>query len=118
MVGSLTAPGLLWEGGCGVRFRRGGRFLLGGGCPAAHAVALTAGGEHGGPIGEAVQKGRRELLVPTEDGRLFGESEIGGHQKGSAALVPVGQEVEQEFAPGAVEGDKADLVENQEIHAM
>ncbi len=55
-------------------------------------------------VGEAVEQGRGELLV-AEYADPFGEGEVGGDD-GRAALVAVGEDVEEQLAAGAVEGTK------------
>ena len=46
----------------------------------------------------------------------FGEGEIGRHD-GGAALVAIGEQIEEQLAAGAVEGHEAQLVDNQDVDA-
>jgi hypothetical protein len=53
---------------------------------------------------QAVQKRRSQLLVP-KDLYPLPEVQVGG-DGGGTGLIPVGQQVEEQFAPGPIEGYK------------
>ena len=67
-------------------------------------------------VGEAVEQSGGQLLV-AEDPDPFGEGEVGGDD-GRAALVAVGEDVEEQLAAGAVEGHEAELVADQQVHSL
>ena len=64
-------------------------------------------------VGEAIEQRRGQLLV-AENADPLGEGEVGGDD-GRAALVAVGEDVEEQLAAGAVEGHEAELVADQEV---
>ena len=66
-------------------------------------------------MGEPVEQGRGHLGV-AEDRGPFAESEVGGKEDGGLLLGPA-DEVEQELAAGLGEGQVAELVEHDEVHA-
>jgi len=63
---------------------------------------------------QAVEECRRELLVPPKDGDLFGKGPVGRHDRG-ASFVPVGEQVKEQFAAGAVEGHTPELVDDEHL---
>src|SRR4030095_5182350 len=54
---------------------------------------------------------------PGEDLRPLAEGEVAGDEDG-AALVAGGEEIEEQLAAGAVEGDEAELVEDQQLDPL
>ena len=68
-----------------------------------------------GVVSEAVEEGCGELLV-AEDFDPLGEGEVGGDD-GRAALVAIGEQVEEQLAAGSIEGYEAELVEDDEVEA-
>ena len=78
----------------------------------ANAVTGTAGHEDVGVLGEAIEEGGGELVV-AEDAVPLAEGEV-GRDDGGGALVTGGEDVEEQFAAGLLEGDEAELVEQQE----
>ena len=67
-------------------------------------------------VRQAIEQSGGELLV-AEDPDPFGEGEIGGDD-GRAALVAVGEDVEEQLAAGAVEWHEAELVADQEVDSL
>jgi len=67
-------------------------------------------------MAEAVEQRGGEFLV-AEDLDPFREGQVGGDQR-RAALGAVGQQIEEQFAAGAVEGDKAQLGEDEQLDAL
>ena len=67
-------------------------------------------------VTEAVEEGGGQLLI-AEDLDPLGEREVGGDDRG-AALVAVGDQVEEQFAAGPVGGDEAQLVDDQQGDAQ
>ena len=65
---------------------------------------------------QAIEQRGRQLLVAGKDGDPFGEGEIGGDHRG-AALVAVGEQIEEELAADAVEGDETELVDDEDVDA-
>jgi len=61
-------------------------------------------------VGEAIEERSGELLVTAEDLGPLAEGEVAGDGD-RLLLVAVGDEVEEQLASGAVEGDEADLVD-------
>ena len=79
---------------------------------ASHSVGFALGGENVGVMAEAVEQGRGELLI-AEYLDPLAEGEVGGHQ-GGAALIAVGEQVEEQLAAGAVEGNEPQFVDDQQ----
>ena len=67
-------------------------------------------------VAEAVEQRGGQLLV-AEDLDPLGEREVGGDDRGTA-LVAVGEQVEEQFAAGAVEVHEAQLVDDQQGDAQ
>ena len=65
---------------------------------------------------EAVERRRGELLI-AEDLHPLAEGEVGGDDR-RAALVALGEEVEEELSAGAVEGHEAELVDDQQRYSL
>ena len=63
---------------------------------------------------EPIEQCGGELLVAGKDGDPLGEGEIRGDD-GGPALVPVGDEIEEQLAADAVEGHEAELVDDQDV---
>ena len=59
---------------------------------------------------EAVEERRRQLFIAGEDRDPFRKREVRGHDRG-AALVPIGDQIEEQLAADAVEGHEAELVD-------
>ena len=66
-------------------------------------------------VRQAVQQGRRHFGIP-EYARPFAESEIGGDED-RGSLVEPADEVEEQLAAGLSEGEIAEFVEDDEVHA-
>ena len=60
---------------------------------------------------EAIEERRGELFVAGKDGDPLGEAQI-GRDDGGAALVAVGDQIEEQLSAGALEGDEAELVDD------
>ena len=82
---------------------------------ALEAPAVVSGFDDVAVMGQAIEQRGRHLGV-REDARPFPEGQIGGHQH-RGALVEPADEVEQELAAGLSEGQIAEFVENDEVHA-
>ena len=67
-------------------------------------------------MSQLVEQCGGELLI-AEDLNPLGEGEVGG-DNGGPALVAVGEEIEEELAAGAVEGDEAGIVDDEEGSAF
>ena len=67
-------------------------------------------------VREAVEERGRELLVPGKDGDPLGEGEIRCHH-GRPPLIAVGEQIEEQLAADAVEGDEAQLVDDEHLDA-
>jgi hypothetical protein len=67
-------------------------------------------------MGQAIEQRGRELFVTGEDGDPFRKREIRSHHRGPA-LVPIGDQIEKQLATGALEGDEAQLVDDEHLHA-
>ncbi len=61
-------------------------------------------------MGEPIEERGGQLLVASEDGDPLGEGEIGRHD-GGAAFIAVGDQIEEQLAADAIEGDEAELVD-------
>ena len=85
--------------------------------PFSHAIALALGGDHRRVMGQPIQQGRRELLVAGKDRDPFGKREIRRHD-GGPALVPIGDQIEEQLAADAVEGHEAQLVDDEDVDAQ
>ncbi len=75
-------------------------------------VGLAFGREDVGVVAEAVEQRGGELLV-AEDLEPLGERKVGGDDHGPP-LVAVGEQVEEQFAAGPVEGHEADFIDDQQ----
>src|SRR5712691_1924290 len=94
-----------------------GRFGLAGGWAAAEvaaleAVAVALQAEDFGVVGEPVDHGGGDGLV-AEDLAPGGEGFVAGDDQGGA-LVAAGDEREHQVGGGGVEGDVADLVDDEQ----
>ena len=65
-----------------------------------------------GVLGETVEESGGQLVV-AEDAVPLAEGEV-GRDDGGGALVPGGEDVEEQLAAGLLEGNEAELVEQQE----
>ena len=65
-------------------------------------------------VGQSVQERRRELLVAGKDRDPFGKRQVGRDRSGPP-FVPIADELKQELATRAVEGDEAELVNDQQV---
>ena len=61
-------------------------------------------------MGQAIEQRGREFLITGKDRDPLGKREIGCHD-GGPALVPVGDQIEEELAADAVERDEAELID-------
>ncbi len=84
-----------------------GGLLLG--SSLSHSKALSLGGDDGGVVGESIEQSGGELLVAAEDFDPFSECEVGGDDDAST-LIAFGEQVEEQLAASAIEGDEAQLV--------
>jgi hypothetical protein len=82
--------------------------------PRPHAIALALGREHGGVVGLTIEERGGEFLVAGKDGDPFRETETRGDH-GGAALVAVGDQIEEQLAADAIEGHEAELVDDQHL---
>ena len=82
---------------------------------AFEAPAVVAGLDDVAVVGQAIEQRGRHLGI-AEDARPFAEGEIGGDDD-RGALVEPADEVEQELAAGLSEGQIAEFVEDDEVHA-
>lgn len=64
-------------------------------------------------VAEAVEQ-RGGPFVVAEDLDPLREREVGGDDRG-AAFVPVGKQLEEQFAAGSFEGHEANLVNDQHV---
>ena len=64
-------------------------------------------------VAEAVQQRGGQLLIG-EHADPLAESEIGGDD-GRASFIAIGDQIEQQLAAGAVEGDKPEFVDDQKV---
>ena len=65
---------------------------------------------------EAIEQRGRELLVPSKHGDPFGEGEI-RRDHGRAALIAVGEQIEEQLAADAIEGDETEFVDDEHLDA-
>ena len=65
---------------------------------------------------EAVERRRGELLI-AEDLHPLAEGEVGGDDR-RAPLVAVGEQVEEQFSAGPLEGHEAEFVDDQQRDAQ
>ena len=85
--------------------------------PFAHAIAFPLRRDDRRVMGEAVEQGRREFFVAGEQGDPFGKREIrGDHCR--PAFVPIGDQIKEQLTPDAVERDKPELVDDQDVDAV
>jgi len=82
---------------------------------ALEAPAVVAGFDDVTVMGQAIEQCGRHLGV-REDARPFTEGEVGGDDD-RGALVEAADEVEQELAAGLGEGQIAEFIEYDEVHA-
>src|SRR5512138_699949 len=66
---------------------------------------------------EPVEQRGGELLVAAEDFDPLAEGQVGGDDD-AAALVAVGEHVEEQLAAHAVEGHEAELVDDEQLDAV
>ena len=83
--------------------------------PAFEAPAVVSGFDDVTVMGQAIEQCGRHLGV-CEDARPFTEGEVGGDND-RGALVEPADEVEQELAAGLGEGQIAEFIEDDEVHA-
>src|SRR5947209_1197724 len=79
------------------------------------APAFVAGLDDVAVVREAVQQGRSHFGI-SENARPFAKGEIGCDDERGAFVEPA-DEVEEELAAGLGEGEIAEFVENDEVHA-
>jgi len=65
---------------------------------------------------EPIEQRRGELLVAGKHGDPLGEGKI-GRDDGGAALVAIRDQIEEQLAAGAIEGDEAELVDDEDVDA-
>ena len=65
---------------------------------------------------EAVEERRRQLLVAGKHGDPFGERQVARDHR-RASLIPIGEEIKEQFAAHAIEGDKSQFVDDEDIDA-
>ena len=65
---------------------------------------------------EAVEERRRQLLVAGKHGDPFGERQVARDHR-RASLIPIGEEIKEQFAADAIKGHKPKLVDDEDIHA-
>ena len=82
---------------------------------AFESPAIVAGLDDVAVVSEAIEKRRGHLGV-AEDARPFAEGEIGGDDDRSAFVEPA-DEMEEELAAGLGEGQIAEFIEDDEVHA-
>ena len=63
---------------------------------------------------EAIEQRGGELLVAGKHRDPLGEGEI-GRNDGRPALVPIGDQIEEQLTAGAVEGHEAELVDDEHV---
>ena len=66
---------------------------------------------------QPVEQRGRQLLVAGKDGHPFGKGQV-GRDDGRASLVPIGDQIEEQLAADAVERDKSELVDDQDVDAQ
>ena len=92
------------------------RDLGGGALPAvAEAVAVAVHLQDMHVVGEAVQQGSGEAVRAKHLGPLI-ERQVGGDQD-AAALVALGEDLEEKFRSGGGQGDEAQFVDDQQAEA-
>ena len=110
--------GLNWEQG-GVRSGAGvrrSRFLSSGSLTETwEAAAVAVHLQYTHVVGEAVQQRARQALRFDHLGPLI-ERQVGGDQDG-AALVALGEDLEEQFRSGGGQGDEAQFVDDQQAEA-
>src|SRR5262245_2155551 len=82
---------------------------------ALEAPAVVAGLDDVAVMGQAIQQGSGHLCV-AEDAGPFTEGEIGGDED-RGALVQPADKVEQELSTGLGEGQVAEFIKDDEVHA-
>jgi hypothetical protein len=65
-------------------------------------------------VREPIEQRGREFLVASKDRDPLREGEIRGDD-GGAALVAVGDQIEEELATDTIEGDEAELVDDEDV---
>jgi hypothetical protein len=68
-------------------------------------------------MSESIEKRGGELLVAGEDRHPFGKRQI-GRDDDASPLVALREKIEEQFTAGAIEGDEAELVHDQELDGM
>jgi hypothetical protein len=68
-------------------------------------------------VSEAIEQRGRELLVARKDVDPFSEGKICGDY-GAASLVAIRDQVEEQLAAGAIEGDETELVDDPQLHRV
>jgi hypothetical protein len=66
-------------------------------------------------VRQAIEQRGGELLVTAKDLDPLGEGKVGGDDDASS-LVALGEQIEEELAASAVEGDEAKLVEHEKAY--
>src|SRR6187402_3269324 len=80
------------------------------------APALVAGLDDVAVVREAVEERGGHLGIAGEDARPLSEGEVGGHED-RGLLIKAADAVEQELPARLREGEIAELVEHDEVHA-
>src|SRR5262245_59488566 len=82
--------------------------------PFPHPIAFALRRDHRRVMGQTVEQRGREFFIAGEDGHPFGKREVGRDHR-CAALVPVGDQIEEQLAADALERDKAELVDDKHV---
>jgi len=64
---------------------------------------------------ESIEQRRRQLFVAGKHGDPFGERQIRGDDR-RPTFVPIGDQIEEQLAAGAVERHEAELVDDERVH--
>lgn len=83
----------------------------------AEAVGVTADVDDGGLVEEAVEGGAGHDGVAGEDVGPVGEGLVGGQHDGATGVVTLGDDLEEQRGLCLVEGEIADLVEDEQLGA-
>lgn len=79
----------------------------------ATAIEFASGGQNVGMVGKPVEERDREFLI-TENADPFTEGQVCRHHC-RAPLIAFGEDVEKQLSSGAIERNKPQLVEHQEL---
>ena len=81
----------------------------------AEAVAVAVHLQDMDVVGEPVQQRAGEAFRP-EDRSPFVEGQVGGDQDGTP-LIPLAEDLEEEFRSGGGQGHEAQFVDDQQVEA-